>query len=111
VEIRQHQHGAVVAIKPVGPVTDTDAEKLKTQLLEVRTASLGRLVLDLSGVPFIDSQGLESLLDVTEELGRSGQALKLCGENEIIREVFELTDLASSFEHFDDVTSAVRSFM
>jgi len=110
-EIQQQTHGAVTALKPLGPLTESDADQLKTALLEVRARSLGRLVLDLSSVPFVDSLGLEALLDVTEELSKSGQALKLSGENDVLREVLELTDLASSFEHYEDVNSAVRSFL
>ena len=32
-------------------------------------------------------------------------------QSEGVREVLELTDLASMFEHFDDVNSGVRSFL
>ena len=101
----------VTALKPVGPVVEDEADELKQRLMDVQSKNFGRLVLDLSSVPFVDSRGLEAMLDVTEQLGRSGQALKLCGQNEMLREVLELTDLASSFEHFEDVTSAVRSFL
>ena len=110
-EIQEKQHGAVTALKPLGPVTGEDARDLKVRILDVRTKSLGRLVLDVSSVPFIDSAGLEALLDVTEELDLTGQALKLCGSNDVLREVLELTDLASLFEHYEDVNSAVRSFL
>lgn len=110
-DIQQHRHGAVTSVKPHGPLTVADAGTLREQLLDVRSRSLGRLVLDVSAMPFIDSAGLEALLDVTDELAKSGQALKLCGKNDLLREVLELTDLASHFEHFEDVNSAVRSFL
>ncbi len=51
------------------------------------------------------------LVEVTEEMGRSGQALRMCGANKTVREVLELTDLASHFEHFQDANTAVRSFL
>ena len=110
-EIRQHHHGAVAVIKPVGPLTQTDADELKTQVLEVSSKSLGRLVMDASGVPYVDSRGLEVLLEIADEMAQTGQALKLCGENEVLREVLELTELTTAFEHFADVNSAVRSFL
>ena len=110
-KIQQQMHGAVTVLKPVGPVTQVDADSLRDLLLEVRGRSLGRLVLDASAMPFVDSRGLEVLLEVNSELEESGQALKLCGLNEVVREVLELTDLASLFELFEDVNSAVRSFL
>jgi anti-anti-sigma factor len=110
-QIHEKKHGAVTVIRPQGPITGSDAEQLKTALLEGVNRSLGRLVLDASSVPYVDSRGLEVLLEVNEELARSGQSLKLCGLNEVVREVLELTDLASLFEHFADVNSSVRSFL
>jgi anti-anti-sigma factor len=72
---------------------------------------MGRFVVDMSAVPYVDSGGLEALADVSEELGRGGQTLRLCAANKTVREVLELTDLASLFDHFDDANTAVRSFL
>jgi hypothetical protein len=35
----------------------------------------------------------------------------LCHENKTIREVLQLTDLDQQFDHFEDLTTAVRSFL
>jgi anti-anti-sigma factor len=59
----------------------------------------------------VDSRGLEALVDVTNEMSRSGQWLKLCAVNRTVRQVLELTGLSSQFEHFEDPNSAVRSFL
>ncbi|MBT8484514.1 MAG: STAS domain-containing protein [Phycisphaerales bacterium] len=98
-------------LRPRGPATQDDAAGLSAKLMEARTRSLGRVVLDISVVPFVDSVVLEHLLDITEELGKTGQALKLSGANDVVREALELTDIASMFELFEDVNSAVRSFL
>jgi anti-sigma B factor antagonist len=74
-------------------------------------SSLGRVVIDMSAVPFVDSKGLESLVDLTEEMAKSGQVLKLCAPSKTVREVLELTAVVSMFDHFEDVNSAVRSFL
>jgi len=37
--------------------------------------------------------------------------LKLCASNKTLREVLNLTGLSPLFEHFDDVNTAVRSFL
>ena len=75
------------------------------------TASLGRFVVDMSAIPYVDSKGLETMVEVTEEMGKSGQVLRLCAANKTVREVLELTDLTSHFDHFEDATTAVRSFL
>ncbi|HEY8666723.1 MAG TPA: STAS domain-containing protein [Tepidisphaeraceae bacterium] len=109
--IHEQKQGAVTILRPDGPLVEVDAEHLKTQLMQVSKSSLGRVVLDLSAIPFVDSKGLESLVDVTEEMAKSGQALKLCATSKTVREVLELTALVSLFEHFEDVNAAVRSFL
>jgi anti-anti-sigma factor len=110
-EIRERKHGAVAIIKPLGPLTQPDVEGFLTRMLEVRDRSLGRMVLDASDILYVDSQGLEVLVEVGDELARAGQTLKICGANEVLQQVFELTELAPSFELFVDVNTAVRSFL
>lgn len=110
-KIHEQIQGAVTVLKPEGPLVETDAALLKQRLLQTLASSLGRFVVDMSTIPYVDSNGLEALLEVTEEMGRSGQALRMCGANKTVREVLELTDLASHFEHFEDANTAVRSFL
>ncbi len=110
-KVQEQKRGAVAVLKPDGPLLEADAEEFKRRLLEVLKENLGRIVLDASGIPFVDSKGLESLVDVTNEMGQSGQWLKLCAVDRTLREVLELTGLSSHFEHFEDTNSAVRSFL
>ena len=110
-EIQQNNHGAVTVLKPIGPLCEEDADAVKTQTIEASARNLGRVVLDASAVPYIDSRGLEVLVEVAEALSQGGQALKLCGANEVLREVVELTDVAPLIEQFPDVNAAVRSFL
>jgi anti-sigma B factor antagonist len=110
-EIQQEMHGAVTVLRPTGALTGESIAALREELDEVRQRSLGRLVLDTANVPYIDSAALELLLEVSEAMAGSGQALKLVGANDVLREVLDLTDLASCFEQFEDVNAAVRSFI
>ena len=110
-KINEQLQGAVTVLRPEGPLIDTEAAVVKQRLLQTLSSSLGRFVVDMSAIPYVDSKGLEALVEVTEEMGRSGQALRMCGANKTVREVLELTDLASLFEHFEDANTAVRSFL
>jgi anti-sigma B factor antagonist len=110
-EINEQSQGAVIVLKPHGPLVQADADVLRTRFMDALSRSLGRLVIDASAIPYVDSTGLETIADLGDEMAQSGQALKLCNTTETVREVLELTDLASSFDHFDDIQSAVRSFL
>lgn len=97
-------------LEPDGALTQDDADQFMLRLTEVLAESSGRVVVDLSSVPFVDSRGLEALVESNDTLAVGGRSLKLCAINETIREVLDLTGLASRFDHFEDVNSALRSF-
>lgn len=109
--IHDQQHGAVTVLKPDGPISQDGANVFKQRLFTALDQSLGRVVVDLSAVPFVDSLALEVFADANAELSAGGQVLRFCNINETLREVFDLTGMGSHFEQFDEVNSAVRSFL
>ena len=72
--INEQRQGAITVLKPDGALTTTDAEDFSAAVSCAMTANLGRVVVDLSAVPFIDSRGLEVLLDLTEAASQGGRA-------------------------------------
>jgi anti-anti-sigma factor len=110
-EISETTKGAVKVLKPRGPLCAQDAELFKRRAGETAAATMGRIVVDASAIPYVDSRGVEVLLELSEDLSQGGQGLKLCGVNETLREVFDLTAVADAFESYEDVNSAVRSFL
>ena len=86
-----------------------DADQLRVQLTQAAEDGSG-VVLDVSAASFVDSRGLEVLVDAGEQLIRGGGTLKLARASPTLLEVLELCELASMFERFDDVNAAVGSF-
>jgi anti-anti-sigma factor len=110
-DIEQQRQGAVTVLKPKGPLVADDAEEFKIHLAEAFTSSLGRFVVDAAEIPFVDSRGLEVLVESAGELAQSGRAMKLCSVGGTLREVLELTGLDSLFEFHEDVNAGSRSFL
>ena len=110
-KIQESKQGAVTVLKPAGPLTQNDATEFRTVAMRVVESNLGRMLVDMSAIPFVDSLGLEVLVELTEELQKSGQMLRVCAANKTLREVFSLTGVAPQFEQFDDVNTAIRSFL
>jgi anti-anti-sigma factor len=111
VEIQEQSHGAVTVLKPVGALTAAEAEQFKKRALEVLSVTLGRFIVDASAIPFVDSLGIEVLVDVTERLADGGRSLKVCAASPTLREVLELTGWGGAFDFFDEVQSGVRIFL
>jgi len=110
-DILEQRQGAVTVIKPSGPLVGTDADEFQQRLAGVIDRSLGRFVIDAAELAYVDSRGLEVLKAASDVLAQSGQAVRLASANETVREVLGLTDLARCFEHYQDVSAAVRSFL
>ncbi len=110
-QIAEKRQGAVAIIRADGALVGEDAEKLARSVSTASLNHLGRIVLDMSAIPFVDSRGLEVLLELAEKAAEGGRLLKLCTMNKTVRQVLELTGLVSQFEYFDDTHSAVRSFL
>ena len=106
-KVDEQRRGEVMVVTPQGPLIGSDAEQLGGRLVKAVNDGQGTIVLDASKIAFVDSRGLEALVDAAEQLIRGGRALKMAGANATLREVLELTELASLFEYFDDVDAAM----
>jgi anti-anti-sigma factor len=69
-----------------------------------------RLVFDLSGVPLMDSLGLELLLDLRDSCHKRGGAMQICSPNPLCRDILIATALTAQFAIFDDQAAAVGSY-
>ncbi len=69
-----------------------------------------RLILNLSGVEFIDSSGLGSLVACYRLASKAGGEIRLCCLQETVRSLMELTRLHRLFEIFDDPEAAQENF-
>ncbi|MFT3785704.1 MAG: STAS domain-containing protein [Tepidisphaeraceae bacterium] len=110
-QIDRQAHGAVTVLRPAGPLTGADVDQFRTVATDASRANMGRVVVDGSAVAFVDSAGIEALADVAEALGNTGHALKIACANATLRETLDLTGWSSSFDFFNDVNEAVRSFL
>lgn len=109
-KIEDRKLGAVLVTRPDGPIAGDDAQAVRAHLSSAIVAQAGRVVVDASAVPFVDSQGLEALVALGEQIAEAGRCLKLAGLNETVREVFELTEVADLFEYYETPGAAARSF-
>lgn len=66
-----------------------------------------RILLDLSGVSYIDSSGLATLIETLQRIQAYGGKLGLFGLRENVRTVFEIARLDQIFSLFADRESAL----
>ena len=67
------------------------------------------VALNLEQVTFIDSAGLEYLLDLQDRLAERLGQVKLIKPEEHVRKILEITRLSPIFEVYQDVQEAVKA--
>ncbi len=87
--------------------TSPELRKVFDELAEKKAA---KVVLDLGGVPYIDSSGLATLIEMLRRMKRYDGKLRLCNLSEKIRSLFEITKLTKLFEMFDKEEDALKGF-
>lgn len=109
--VSEQQHGAVAVLKLDGPCIQEVAQSLHEAAIPKVRPTMGRMVIDLAASAYIDSLGLETLLDLADEVAKCGKTLRLANVSGTVLEVLDLTGLMSRFEFHQDTNLAVRSFL
>jgi anti-sigma B factor antagonist len=105
------EDGAVTILTVTGDLVigepETTFKKTVTRLLEEGRV---QLLVDLTGVGFLDSSGLGALVRALTQSQKEGGQTKLLGANDQIRKLLQMTKLDSVFELHEDLETAVTSF-
>ncbi len=104
-EIREEQGATVVAFK--GDVDLQSSPEARKALLEAVARGSGVLV-DLSGVDYIDSSGVASLVESYQKARKQNQSYVLVSVSEGARRVLELARLDKVFTLCDTITDGLE---
>ena len=108
-KIDRFQHGSVLVLVPHGPITEDEVSGLRDALEEASCNP--RVVLSLREAPYVDSKGLETLLDLNDQFAAQGRRLRLAELDDCCQEILHLTDLHDAFERYITIDDAVRSLL
>ena len=107
-EIAEKRIDSVSVVTVTGEIDVATAPDLRECLLAQEADRVSAIVVDLTGVSFIDSTALGVLVGAYRRQEDAGGALKLVVTESRILKVLEITDLASVFPVFANVDEAVR---
>ena len=89
-------HNEKRRLKLSGPLTITTLYELQDMVRNGPTASL---VLDLTGVPYIDSAGVGALVGAYVRLQKDQHSVNLIGTNDRVRTTLKVTKVENFFEY------------
>lgn len=96
--------GERTVISATGEIDLSTAPMLETLLDEM--SGVDGMVLDLSGVTFIDSTGLRVILGADTKAGESGRGLAIVATDGPVMRLFELTGVDVRLSLFESVAAA-----
>jgi len=91
----------------LGPLTVSTLFDFQTA---VRADKSPTLILDLTGVPYIDSAGLGSVVNAHVSCANAGKKFAIVGMSERVRALFQLTRVESVLPIFGSLDEAEKHF-
>lgn len=108
-ELAVETRGEVTVVRPAEARLDAlVAVMFKDRMKSAVEGAAARVVLDLSGVGFLDSSGLGAVVAVQRFL-RAGQRLELAAMTPTVARVFRLTRMDQIFTIHGEVGDALRA--
>ncbi len=96
----------VVALS--GRLDAANAIEVRDQIRGLIQAGEGRVLIDLSGIKFLDSSGISVLVGAMKEANSKGGRIALLRVPPTVRSLLELTRLHRVFDTFEDEDHACR---
>jgi anti-sigma B factor antagonist len=98
-KIQVDQNGDCAVVHVTGEVDMSNSRKLRETLLDlIQKKKQKKFVIDLAGVPTMDSSGIATLMESLHEAKKTGGEVILVGVHESLRGVLSLTGLLGVFD-------------
>ncbi len=87
-----------------------DCRRLEREVDEIISHNQAHVILDFSGVSYLDSSGIGSLVKSFSKLKKAGGALRLAGVREMVSGVLKLTRVDTVIGVYPNVNAACEDF-
>jgi stage II sporulation protein AA (anti-sigma F factor antagonist) len=105
--VLSHQSGTVMIVTPKGRFDTNGGPEVERVLTEHIERGARQIVLDLSGIEYISSIGLRVILKTVMAMIRKGGRVVLCGGNDQVRTVFQLSGVMIMSLHASTLEEAI----
>lgn len=95
-----HMRDGIAVVEVADKLIVANRQDLKDKVLAAVEEGARKFAVDFSGTSYIDSSGLGVLVSLSKKIRFEGGELRLCGLDDDLRSLFELTKLDTLF-HID----------
>ena len=110
-KIKTQDYNDVTVVELQGELDSDSTKMLRKNITDIVARQRVGIVLDMSGVGFIDSAGLERLLWARDYCDENTRQFKLAGLDETLAKILEVTRLENEFDRYAELAEAVKSFV
>jgi len=96
-EIQKEQVGDAYVVTANGRLDGIYSAAFANQVGELITGTNPKILIDFTDIDFVTSAGLRALLVLMKKAKASGSIFALCGVNEQVREVLDISGFAPMF--------------
>lgn len=105
------EYNGVKVMELQGELDCDVVEQFEHKIEEVVNSDNGSLVLDMSKITFVDSEGLEHLLWARDYCSENKCQLRLAAISDNFDKILEITRLDNEFDRYSDLSEALKSFV
>ena len=110
-QIEERPSGDVMILDVKGKLTIGEGDELlKDKINSLIQQGHKNLILNLEGVPYVDSAGLGEIVRTYTTVSRQGGNLKLLNLTKRIQDLLQITKLLTVFDTYDTEKEALDSF-
>ncbi|RJQ44430.1 MAG: anti-sigma factor antagonist [Nitrospiraceae bacterium] len=107
IETAEHKGHKLVSVS--GDIDMYSAHELREELMRLTSRKPQIVLVNLIEVPYMDSSGIATFVEILKVMKRYGGRLKLVHMNEGIMEIFRFSKLDSIFEIVGEMDDALKS--
>ncbi|MFN0150843.1 MAG: STAS domain-containing protein [bacterium] len=87
-----------------------DSDSLREEFKRIADRGIKKVIINLEGVPWMNSSGLGVLLAAFIQIRKSGGEMRFLNTQERVRSILTTTKLEKMIEAFDNENTALASF-
>lgn len=107
-EIATRREGGAAVVTVKGRIDAVTAPEFETGLLALMAGGEVTMVINFSGLEYISSAGLRSILSVAKQLKTKSGKLLFTGLKGLVKDVFKISGFGSIFSIFETEADALR---
>jgi anti-sigma B factor antagonist len=110
-QIKEKMEGDIAVLSFKGDLLgEPDTTKIREKIHSLVTDKVKKVVVDMSGVNFMNSSGIGTMIAALTTMKNSGGALRLANVGGKVQNLFVITQLVKVFDTYETVERALASY-